>query len=81
MSRITRLSIAVLILLAFWGVSESGELAYVCTVEHVYNVSNYGKLIESELNDKLEGTRFAVSRVDGKGDGQILHRPPPLVGL
>ena len=75
MSRITRLSIAVLILLAFWGVSESGELAYVCTVEHVYNVSDYGKLIESEVDDELEGARFAVSRLDGKILGEVLASP------
>jgi len=70
-----QLSIAVPILLAFWGVSDSNELAYVCTVQHVYKVSDYGKLIESELDDEMEGARFAVSRVDGKILGEILTTP------
>ncbi len=67
--------IAVPVLLAVWGASEGGEIAYVCTVEHVYSVSDYGKLIESELNDKLEGARFAVSRLDGKILGEVLTTP------
>ena len=75
MSRITRLSITVPILLAVWGIPEGGELAYVCTVEHVYSVSDYGKLIESELDDEMEGTRFAVSRLDGKILGEVLATP------
>lgn len=75
MSRIIPLSIAVPILLAVWGVSGGGELAYVCTVEHVYNVSDYGKLIESEFDDELEGARFAVSRLDGKILGEVLATP------
>jgi len=75
MARIMQLSIAVLTLFAFWGFSEAGELAYVCTVEHVYNVSDYGKLIESELDDTLEGARFAVSRLDGKILGEVLTTP------
>jgi hypothetical protein len=62
-------------LLAVWGFAGGGELAYVCTVEQVYNVSNYGQLIESELGDKLEGKRFAVSRVDGKILGEVLDTP------
>ncbi len=72
MSRIIRLSITAPILLAVWGIPEGGELAYVCTVEHVYNVSDYGKLIESEFDDELEGARFAVSRLDGKILGEVL---------
>jgi len=72
MSRITQLSIAVPILLAAWDVSEGGELAYVCTVEHVYKVSDYGKLIESEFDEEMEGARFAVSRLDGKILGEVL---------
>ena len=75
MSRILRLCITVPLQLAVWGVSEGGELAYVCTVEHVYNVSAYGKLIESELDDQLEGARFAVSRSDGKILGEALATP------
>jgi hypothetical protein len=75
MSRTIQPSIAVPILLAVCGVSEGGELAYVCTVEHVYNVSDYGKLIESEVGDELEGARFAVSRLDGKILGDVLATP------
>ena len=75
MSRIIRLSIAVPILLAFWGVSDGGELAYVCTVEHVYKVSDYGKLVESESDEEMEGARFAVSRLDGKILGEVLATP------
>lgn len=75
MSRVIQLSIAIPILLALSGVSESGELAYVCTVEHVYKVSDYGKLIESELDDEMEGARFAVSRLDGKILGEVLATP------
>ena len=75
MSRILRLCITVPIQLAVWGVSEGGELAYVCTVEHVYDVSVYGKLIESELDDEMEGARFAVSRLDGKILGEVLATP------
>jgi len=75
MSRITQLSIAVPILLAVWGVSEGGELAYVCTVEHVYKASDYGKLIASEIDDEMEGARFAVSRLDGKILGEVLATP------
>jgi hypothetical protein len=75
MSRIMRLSVAAPILLAVWGVPGAGELAYVCTVEHVYDVSDYGKLTESELDDELEGARFAVSRLDGKILGEVLTTP------
>jgi len=75
MSRITRLSISVPALLAVWGVSEAGELAYVCTVEHVYSVSDYGALIDSELHDQMQGARFAVSRLDGKILGEVLATP------
>ena len=75
MSRIIRLCITATTLLAVWGVSEGGELAYVCVVEHVYDVSAYGKLIESELDDEMEGARFAVSRLDGKILGEVLATP------
>lgn len=75
MSRITRPSIAVSMLFALWGVSEGGELAYVCTVEHVYSVSDYGKLTESDMDDELEGARFAISRLDGKTLGEVLATP------
>jgi hypothetical protein len=67
-----RLSITLPILLAVWGIAQGGELAYVCTVEHVYDVSDYGKLVESELDDEMEGARFAVSRLDGKILGEVL---------
>ena len=75
MSRIIRLSITVPILLAIWGVSEGGEIAYVCTVAHVYKMSDHGKLIESEFDDEMEGARFAVSRIDGKILGEVLATP------
>ena len=75
MSRTIRLCITVTTLLAVWGVSEGGELAYVCVVEHVYDVSAYGKLTESELDDEMEGARFAVSRLDGKILGEVLATP------
>jgi hypothetical protein len=75
MSRIIRLSITVPILLAIWGVSEGGEIAYVCTVAHVYKMSDHGKLIESEFDDEIEGARFAVSRLGGKIPGEVLATP------
>lgn len=62
-------------MIAVFGVCQAGEQAYVCTVEHVYNVSDYGKLIESELDDEMEGARFAVSRLDGKILGEVLATP------
>jgi hypothetical protein len=70
-----RLSITFPILLTAWAIPQGGELAYVCTVEHVYGVSDYGKLIESALDDELEGARFAVSRLDGKILGEVLATP------
>jgi hypothetical protein len=70
-----RLSITAPILLTAWAFPQGDELAYVCTVEHVYGVSDYGKLIESELDDELEGARFAVSRFDGKILGEVLATP------
>lgn len=75
MSRTTRLSIAVPLLLAAWNAVEAGEHAYVCTVEHTYAVSDYGKLTESELHNQMEGARFAVSRLDGKILGEVLATP------
>jgi hypothetical protein len=70
-----RLSITVPILLAAWAIPQGGELAYVCTVEHVYGVSDYGELVESELDGELEGARFAASRLDGKILGEVLATP------
>ena len=75
MPRIIRISVTVPMLLAVWGISEAGELAYVFTVEHVYKVSAYGKLVESEFDDEMEGARFAVSRIDGKILGEVLATP------
>jgi hypothetical protein len=72
MFRVIPLYIAVPLLLVVRGISEAGELAYVCTVEHAYKVSDYGKLIASEFDDELEGARFAVSRLDGKILGEVL---------
>jgi hypothetical protein len=74
-SRTMRPIITLSLLLAAWGIPGAGELAYVCTVEHVYGVSDYGKLIESELDDEMEGARFAVSRIDGKILGEVLATP------
>ena len=75
MERIAKTTAAVLLLTAVFSTCKGGELAYVCTVEHVYNVSDYGKLIESELDDEMEGARFAVSRLDGKILGEVLATP------
>ena len=75
MKRIEKTTAAVLLLIAVFSTCKGGELAYVCTVEHVYNVSDYGKLIESELDDEMEGARFAVSRLDGKILGEVLATP------
>jgi hypothetical protein len=75
MPRIIRISVTVPMLLAVWGIPDAGELAYVCTVEHVYQVSDYGKLIESEFDDEMGGARFAVSRLDGKILGEVLATP------
>jgi len=72
---VQKLSAATFSLFAFCVPSLGGELAYVCTVEHVYKVSAYGKLIASELDDEMEGARFAVSREDGKILGEVLTTP------
>lgn len=75
MSRMMRLPITVSLLLAVWAIPEGGELAYVCTVESVYGLSDYGELLASELDDEMEGRRFAVSRLDGTILGEVLATP------
>ena len=75
MSWTIRLSILPPTLLLAWSAADAGEQAYVCSVEHVYDVSEYGKLVESKLHSKMEGARFAVSRLDGKILGEVLATP------
>ena len=72
MERSRTATVALFLLFGVVGACKGGELAYVCTVEHVYNVSDYGKLIESELDEEMEGARFAISRSDGKILGEVL---------
>jgi hypothetical protein len=75
MSRTSGLSVTFPALLAACSTADAGEQAYVCTVEHVYSVSDYAKLTESVLHNELEGARFAVSRQDGKILGEVLATP------
>ena len=75
MEGIQKTTVAVLLLIAIFGTCAGSELAYVCTVEHVYKLSDYGSLIASESDEEMQGTRFAISRLDGKILGEVLATP------
>lgn len=50
----------------------AGELAYTCTVTHVYALSDNGALKTSGFEKDMKGSSFSVSRVTGEITGEVI---------
>jgi hypothetical protein len=69
-----KLIIILIFSLAFLGQSHAGEYSYECSIGTIYNLSNNGKLKESNqvVQDFFEGDKFFVNRRNGHITGSTL---------
>lgn len=64
--------LAAAVMLAFPSFAHSSPLAYTCTVEHIYTVSDSGAIEISSFEKDMKGSSFSVSRVTGEIIGAVV---------
>lgn len=61
-----------LLLLSVGSSAIAGDLAYICVVTHVYDLSENGSLETSSFEKTMKGSKFSVSRETGEILGEVV---------
>ena len=71
-AKILRALLSAGIALGCCGTASAGEIAYTCTVMHVYDLESSGEIRISNAFNFLKQTQFSVSRITGEIIGETL---------